>query len=533
MEIANQRVADVLGPLGRPGDIEIVVVIAGQLDDPPRAARPGDFLVAGSAVCACGFAVRLFRGGSAGSRGDIQLGFRRRLIPAAILHHRKPRRQIVGLLAIDRGDVQLVAMADVLRPGVFRVRRQALVDRRQQLQPNEPTFDIPGQVRANLVDALEFAVRGIVFRHQSGGPFLNAIGLAFRLGPGIVFDGRQNARVAHEAQRATEQQNRRGGHRPRFLVADHPLLEEFLRQQIRPQRRLLQRLDGQAVSHAERSDILLKRRHAQDFRPDHARIGIGPFHLKPEVLGQVSPQARQLHRAAQGDHSSDLRAAVDACEIADRPLDLRHQIVENRTHGLEHNLRVFRRGGVPLEVFRLGKGQLQLLGQRARKMVAAKRDAPLPDAMPVGDHQVRCVRAHRQHNRRFRWVLRIEILAERLLKPVEGDVIVERQRRQLDDFDLDPRRPIRLQRAEHLFALHRKQANFRLQRKSLDLLATTTKRLVVPDHVVEVEGNLLTGLIADNLGNLLGLDRRQLDEPRQPILPRHRNRHAVAADAVP
>ena len=103
----------------------------------------------------------------------------------------------------------------------------------------------------------------------------------------------------------------------------------------------------------------------------------------------------------------------------------------------------------------------------------------------------------------------------------------------MDDLDLDSRRPVGLQRPEHLFALHRKQSDFRLQCKSLDLLTAAAKRLVVPDHIGKVEGNLLAGFIADNLWNLLGLDRRQLDEPRQPILPRHRNRHAVAPHAVP
>ena len=51
-------------------------------------------------------------------------------------------------------------------------------------------------------------------------------------------------------------------------------------------------------------------------------------------------------------------------------------------------------GGVPLEVFGLGEGELQFLGQRAGEVVAAERDRPLPDDLAaVGDDEVRGVGA--------------------------------------------------------------------------------------------------------------------------------------------
>ena len=53
--------------------------------------------------------------------------------------------------------------------------------------------------------------------------------------------------------------------------------------------------------------------------------------------------------------------------------------------------------------------------------------------------------------------------------------------------------------------------------------------LVVPDHVVERERNLLPGFVLDDVGNLLRFDRRQLDEPRQAALPGHRDGDRVAA----
>ena len=116
------------------------------------------------------------------------------------------------------------------------------------------------------------------------------------------------------------------------------------------------------------------------------------------------------------------------------------------------------------------------------------------------------------------------------IQPVEADEVVDRQRRELDDVDRDAGLFERLQRAGHLVALHREQADFRLERVAFVFAAD--ERLVVPDHVFERERNLLPGFVLDDVGNLLPLDRRQLDEPRQAALAGHGDRHAVARHVV-
>ena len=43
---------------------------------------------------------------------------------------------------------------------------------------------------------------------------------------------------------------------------------------------------------------------------------------------------------------------------------------------------------------------------------------------------------------------------------------------------------------------------------------------------------MLPGFVANDVGNLLGLDRRQLDESRQARLARNRNRHPIAQHGI-
>ena len=87
---------------------------------------------------------------------------------------------------------------------------------------------------------------------------------------------------------------------------------------------------------------------------------------------------------------------------------------------------------------------------------------------------------------------------------VEEQEVVEHQRRQLHDVDLDALLQERLQRPKHRVALHGEQADLRLQREAL-LHAAAAHPLVVPDHVVQVEGDLLPGFVADDVGDLLRL----------------------------
>ena len=84
--------------------------------------------------------------------------------------------------------------------------------------------------------------------------------------------------------------------------------------------------------------------------------------------------------------------------------------------------------------------------------------------------------------------------------------------------------------AGHLVALHREQADFRFDRVAFVFAAD--ERLVVPDDVFERERNLLPGFVLDDVRNLLALDRRQLDEPRQAALAGNGDRHAVARHVV-
>ncbi len=85
--------------------------------------------------------------------------------------------------------------------------------------------------------------------------------------------------------------------------------------------------------------------------------------------------------------------------------------------------------------------------------------------------------------------------------------------------------------AEDRVALHGEQADLGLQSKPF-LLATPAHALVVPNDVVQVEGDLLPGLVTDDVGDFLGLDRRQLDEAGQPRLAGDRNGHPIAQHRV-
>ena len=179
-----------------------------------------------------------------------------------------------------------------------------------------------------------------------------------------------------------------------------------------------------------------------------AAIALHFGHGMAQVLRQILLQAGQLHGVAQGDDAADLGAAIDAGEIADRPLDFGHQIVEHRPHRLEHGLGILGLRGVLFEMLGLGEGELQLLGQRLGEVVAAQRNAPLPDAIAVGDHQVGRVGAQREDDHRLGRIVRIVFVRRRqVLQLVEDGVVVERQRRELHDVDFDAGLVERLQRA--------------------------------------------------------------------------------------
>ena len=127
---------------------------------------------------------------------------------------------------------------------------------------------------------------------------------------------------------------------------------------------------------------------------------------------------------------------------------------------------------------------------------------------------------------------RIVLLDRRqVVELVEQEIVVQRQGRQLDDVDLDAR-PVNGSSARYdLVAFHREQADLGLQGEAF-LLGAAAHPLIVPDDVGQIERDLLPGFVADDVGNLLRLDRRELDEPRQAVLAGHADRHPIAADRV-
>ena len=101
----------------------------------------------------------------------------------------------------------------------------------------------------------------------------------------------------------------------------------------------------------------------------------------------------------------------------------------------------------------------------------------------------------------------------------------------LKDVDVDARLLEGGQGLGHLIPLHREQGDLRIHHEA-PLLDPGRQPLPVPDDLVEGEGNLLARLVLDDVGDLLGLDRRQLDELRQPRLARGRHGHAIARQVV-
>ena len=80
-------------------------------------------------------------------------------------------------------------------------------------------------------------------------------------------------------------------------------------------------------------------------------------------------------------------------------------------------------------------------------------------------------------------------------------------------------------------ALHGEQADLRFHGKAVGDDAGADL-LEVPDDFFEREGDLLLGLEADDVVDLLFFDGRELDEAGQAALPGHAEDDGVAADGV-
>ena len=338
--------------------------------------------------------------------------------------------------------------------------------------------------------------------------------------------------VEEEIERAGQQQGADRCQHPRLFLTDQTFGQKFPRNQVCRQRGRAERLQAKAIAHAECQVVVLKRGRIDDRVSGQLLESVEIHDFIAQVLAQVLLQARQLDRIAQHHDAADLGLAVDPLKKADRSLHLGQQIVEDRAHRLEHGLRVLGLPRVSLQVFGLGERELQVLGQLFGEVVSAQRDAPLPHAVTIGDDQVGRVGAHGQHDQRFGWIVRIEFLRVRAIaEQVVGNEVVDAERRQLDNVQLDSRVLERLDGAEHLFAFHREQADLGFEREAVHFGAAA-HLLVVPDHVVQIERDLLARLVFHNVRNLLGVDRGRLEELGQPALTGNRNGHLVALHVV-
>ncbi len=158
---------------------------------------------------------------------------------------------------------------------------------------------------------------------------------------------------------------------------------------------------------------------------------------------------------------------------------------------------------------------LNALDQRFGEIVAADRDRAEPDRFALGDDQVGVFGAEVDDHRRA------------LDPPVVVHGVVDRQRIHLHDLDVEPGVGEVVDVPVHQLLAHRKDADLDVRRLWF------LEELVAPFDVVEREGDLLDRFEADDLGDLLGLNRRQLDEPGEARLPAHADRDAAALDAVP
>ena len=95
------------------------------------------------------------------------------------------------------------------------------------------------------------------------------------------------------------------------------------------------------------------------------------------------------------------------------------------------------------------------------------------------------------------------------------DAVVQCQRGRLHRRRLDPRVLVVQQVITNQVALHREDADFDVRGVLL------LESLVVPDHLVHVEGDLLFRLVAHDFGDFLGFHRGELAEAGQGVLARH------------
>ncbi len=341
----------------------------------------------------------------------------------------------------------------------------------------------------------------------------------------------QTTVIEKDVERAGQQQRGNRRDRPRLFRPNQPFGNDLARHEVRLQSGHAEPLQTESIAHAKRQLIVLECRGRQHGRALQMRKGFDVVDVVTQILAEILLEARQFDRVAQDDHATNLGLPVDTLEIAHGPLHFCHQVVEHGLHRLEHELRILRLTRIALQVLRLGKRQLEFLGQLLREVVTAERHAPLPDSETVRDHEVRRVGPHRQDDQRRGRILRVILcIGNRVAQDVVGHKVVDAQRRKLNNVQFDVGVLKRLHRAIDLFTLHREKAHFGFQGKPVDF--TATHLLEVPNDVFQREGDLLLGFELDNFRNQLRIDWRRLEELGQSALTGHRQGDLVTFQVV-
>jgi len=222
-----------------------------------------------------------------------------------------------------------------------------------------------------------------------------------------------------------------------------------------------------------------------------------------------------LEGVAHADDLHDLGVAVGRRIEPDGPLQFLDEVGEDRSHRLEDLACVLAGRRRPLQLLSLRKRQLERLHQRLREGVASDLHGARPERIPRGDDQVRVLGADIQEDRRFVREHAVEI-----------GRVVHGQRGRLYRDRLD-RRLLEMQQVlANQLPLHGEDPDLQVRKPLL------LECLVVPDHLIQVERNLLIGFIPDNVRNPLRRHRRQLGEPGQGMLARDVDHDLVLGDVA-
>ena len=343
---------------------------------------------------------------------------------------------------------------------------------------------------------------------------------------GVALPGKKHA---GEVDQRRGEQPEHGGHSPGLLGGDHPVADDLGGHEVGPQAGAPGGLQRQAIGRAEGKPILAER-IGGDRRPLERVELLNPLHVELQLFGDEIGEAAELRRISQQDHLADRGRLVGTREVVERPLELRRKLGEHRPHRLEDSPRVGRANGVSLLLLGLLEGVFHLLHQALGEAAAADRHAPLPDSQAIGHHHVGRVDADRNQHDRGRRIVGVDRVGRG--QQVEHRHVGQRDGLQLEHVDFDAGVYERGEGLVDLLALHRKQRHFGVHHEAA-LLDSAGEPLPVPADLIEWERDLLIGLVLDDIGDLLGLDRRQLDELRQPRLARRRHRHAVALQGMP